>query len=124
MAEDHVALAGQIAEGLRDAGLAVDAVHGGPAALTQAGITAQHWPAVVPLWATTGGPLATLGHRRLRQHLPRLELVPSGGPVPGFPCYLRGETGRGRGPGPPEGAWVAASPAPTAVTWLGPRLPA
>ena len=97
MAEDHVALAGQIAEGLRDAGLAVDAVHGGPAALTQAGITAQHWPAVVPLWATTGGPLATLGHRRLRQHLPRLELVPSGGPVPGFPCYLRGGRQGGEG---------------------------
>ena len=59
-AEDHVALAGRIAERLRDAGLAVDVVHGGSAALTQRGVTAQHWPAVVPRWATTGGLLATL----------------------------------------------------------------
>jgi DNA-binding response OmpR family regulator len=40
VAEDHVLLAGRIAEGLRDAGLAVDVVHGGSAALTQAGLTA------------------------------------------------------------------------------------
>jgi len=53
-----------------------------------------------------------------------LELVPSGGPVPGFPCYLGGRQGGEGGGGPPEGAWVAASPAPTAVTWLGLRPPA
>jgi CheY-like chemotaxis protein len=40
VAEDHVALAGQIAEGLRDAGLAVDVADDGAAALTQAGLTA------------------------------------------------------------------------------------
>jgi len=40
VAEDHVVLAGRIAEGLRDAGLAVDVVHDGAAALTQAGLTA------------------------------------------------------------------------------------
>lgn len=31
--EDHVTLAGRIAEGLRDAGMAVDVVHDGQAAL-------------------------------------------------------------------------------------------
>jgi hypothetical protein len=40
VAEDHVLLAGRIAERLRDAGLAVDVVHGGSAALTLAGVTA------------------------------------------------------------------------------------
>jgi len=40
VAEDHVVLAGRIAEGLRDAGLAVDVVNDGSAALTQAGLTA------------------------------------------------------------------------------------
>src|SRR5215510_13891428 len=39
VAEDHVVLAGRIAEGLRDAGLAVDVVNDGSAALTQAGLT-------------------------------------------------------------------------------------
>src|SRR5215470_1617904 len=39
VAEDHVLLAGRIAEGLRDAGLAVDVAHDGAAALTQAGLT-------------------------------------------------------------------------------------
>jgi len=34
VAEDHVVLAGRIAEGLRDAGLAVDVAHDGAAALT------------------------------------------------------------------------------------------
>src|SRR5215831_17036273 len=38
VAEDHVVLAGRIAEGLRDAGLAVDVAHDGAAALTQAGL--------------------------------------------------------------------------------------
>jgi CheY-like chemotaxis protein len=38
--EDHVVLADRIAEGLRDAGLAVDVVNDGAAALTQAGLTA------------------------------------------------------------------------------------
>jgi DNA-binding response OmpR family regulator len=37
VAEDHVILADRIAEGLRDAGLAVDVAHDGSAALTQAG---------------------------------------------------------------------------------------
>lgn len=36
--EDHVALADRIAEGLRDAGMAVDAVYDGQAALDQAGV--------------------------------------------------------------------------------------
>jgi DNA-binding response OmpR family regulator len=40
VAEDHVLLAGRIAEGLRDAGLAVDVVNDGAAALAQAGVTA------------------------------------------------------------------------------------
>jgi DNA-binding response OmpR family regulator len=40
VAEDHVVLAGRIAEGLRDAGLAVDVVNDGSAALMQAGLTA------------------------------------------------------------------------------------
>jgi len=40
VAEDHVVLADWIAEGLRDAGLAVDVVNDGAAALTQAGLTA------------------------------------------------------------------------------------
>jgi DNA-binding response OmpR family regulator len=39
VAEDHVVLAGRIAEGLRDAGLAVDVVHDGSAALNGAAIT-------------------------------------------------------------------------------------
>jgi len=39
VAEDHVVLAGRIAEGLRDAGLAVDVAHDGAAALTQADLT-------------------------------------------------------------------------------------
>src|SRR5262249_26885760 len=38
VAEDQVVLAGRIAEGLRDAGLAVDVAHDGAAALTQAGL--------------------------------------------------------------------------------------
>jgi len=38
--EDHVVLAGRITEGLRDAGLALDVVNDGSAALTQAGLTA------------------------------------------------------------------------------------
>jgi DNA-binding response OmpR family regulator len=37
IAEDHAALAGRIAEGLRDAGMAVDVVHDGEAALDQIG---------------------------------------------------------------------------------------
>ena len=61
--KNHVALAGRIAERLCDAGLAVDVVHGGSAAVRQASVTAQHWPAVAPLWATTRGLLATPGHR-------------------------------------------------------------
>ena len=40
VAEDHVVLAGRIAEGLRNAGLAVDVVNDGAAALTQADLTA------------------------------------------------------------------------------------
>jgi DNA-binding response OmpR family regulator len=40
VAEDHVALADRIAEGLRDAGLAVDVVNDGSAALAEAEITA------------------------------------------------------------------------------------
>jgi hypothetical protein len=40
VAEDHVALAGRIAERLRDAGLAVDVARGGSAALTHADLTA------------------------------------------------------------------------------------
>jgi hypothetical protein len=38
------------------------------------------------------------------------ELVPSGGPVPGFPCYLRGRQGGGRGRGPRRvpGWWPAS----------------
>jgi DNA-binding response OmpR family regulator len=40
VAEDHVVLADRLAEGLRDAGLAVDVVHDGAAALTQADLTA------------------------------------------------------------------------------------
>src|SRR5262249_62147054 len=40
VAEDHVVLAGRIAEGLRDAGLAVDVACDGEAALTLAGLTA------------------------------------------------------------------------------------
>lgn len=40
VAEDHVVLAGRIAEGLRDAGLAVDVVNDGSAALAEAQITA------------------------------------------------------------------------------------
>jgi DNA-binding response OmpR family regulator len=40
VAEDHVKLADRIAEGLRDAGLAVDVANDGSAALTQAGLTA------------------------------------------------------------------------------------
>ena len=39
VAEDHVVLAGRIAEGLRDVGLAVDVVNDGAAALAQAGLT-------------------------------------------------------------------------------------
>jgi len=39
VAEDHVVLAGRIAEGLRDAGLAVDVACDGAAALAQAGLT-------------------------------------------------------------------------------------
>lgn len=38
--EDHAKLAGRIAEGLRDAGMAVDVVHDGAAALAEAGHTA------------------------------------------------------------------------------------
>jgi DNA-binding response OmpR family regulator len=38
--EDHVTLAGRIGEGLRDAGMAVDVVHDGAAALTAAADTA------------------------------------------------------------------------------------
>jgi DNA-binding response OmpR family regulator len=37
--EDHAVLADRIAEGLRDAGLAVDVVHDGSAALIEAGLT-------------------------------------------------------------------------------------
>ena len=58
-----------------------------------------------------------------------LELVPSGGPVPGFPCYLRGGTGRGRGRGPPGGCLGGgqpradcgdvAGPAPASMTGRG-----
>src|SRR5262249_29409282 len=40
VAEDHAVLAGRIAEGLRDAGLAVDVAGDGAAALNQAGLTA------------------------------------------------------------------------------------
>src|SRR5262249_32401147 len=40
VAEDHVVVAGRIAEGLRGAGLAVDVVTDGSAALTHAGLTA------------------------------------------------------------------------------------
>lgn len=40
VAEDHLVLADRVAEGLRDAGLAVDVVNDGSAALTQAGLTA------------------------------------------------------------------------------------
>jgi len=40
VAEDHAVLAGRIAEGLRDAGLAVDVAGDGAAALSQAGLTA------------------------------------------------------------------------------------
>ncbi|MGI5239352.1 response regulator transcription factor [Dactylosporangium sp. CA-139066] len=40
VAEDHVTLANRIAEGLRDAGMAVDVVHDGAAALARAGYTA------------------------------------------------------------------------------------
>jgi DNA-binding response OmpR family regulator len=40
VAEDHLVLAARVAEGLRDAGLAVDVVNDGSAALTQAGLTA------------------------------------------------------------------------------------
>jgi DNA-binding response OmpR family regulator len=40
VAEDHVALAHRIAEGLRDAGLAVDVVNDGSAALLHANVTA------------------------------------------------------------------------------------
>jgi DNA-binding response OmpR family regulator len=40
VAEDHVTLAGRIAQGLRQAGMAVDAVHDGAAALEAAGQTA------------------------------------------------------------------------------------
>ena len=40
VAEDHTRLAGRIAEGLRDAGMAVDVVHDGAAALAEAGHTA------------------------------------------------------------------------------------
>jgi DNA-binding response OmpR family regulator len=40
VAEDHATLANRIAEGLRDAGLAVDVVHDGAAALARAGDTA------------------------------------------------------------------------------------
>jgi DNA-binding response OmpR family regulator len=37
--EDHATLAGRIAQGLRQAGMAVDAVHDGAAALTAVGVT-------------------------------------------------------------------------------------
>jgi len=40
VAEDYALLTGRIAKRLRDAGLAVDVVHGGSAALTLAGATA------------------------------------------------------------------------------------
>jgi DNA-binding response OmpR family regulator len=40
VAEDHAALAGRIAEGLRDAGMAVDVVNDGEAALAESGHTA------------------------------------------------------------------------------------
>src|SRR5260370_14766636 len=40
VAEDHTTLAKRIAEGLRDAGMAVDVVHDGAAALDRAGHTA------------------------------------------------------------------------------------
>jgi len=40
VAEDHVMLARRVAEGLRDAGMAVDVVHDGGSALTEAGQTA------------------------------------------------------------------------------------
>jgi DNA-binding response OmpR family regulator len=40
VAEDHTTLANRIAEGLRDAGMAVDVVHEGAAALAKAGHTA------------------------------------------------------------------------------------
>jgi DNA-binding response OmpR family regulator len=39
LAEDHIILADRIAEGLRDAGQAVDVANDGSAALTQAGLT-------------------------------------------------------------------------------------
>jgi DNA-binding response OmpR family regulator len=39
VAEDHVILADRIAEGLRDAGRAVDVANDGSAALTQASLT-------------------------------------------------------------------------------------
>jgi hypothetical protein len=39
VADDHVILADRIAEGLRDAGRAVDVANDGSAALTQAGLT-------------------------------------------------------------------------------------
>jgi DNA-binding response OmpR family regulator len=40
VAEDHLVLADRVAEGLRDAGLAVDVVNDGSAALNRAGLTA------------------------------------------------------------------------------------
>ena len=52
VAEDHVTLAGRIAQGLAQAGMAVDAVHNGAAALEAAAHTAydvivldRGWPA-------------------------------------------------------------------------------
>jgi DNA-binding response OmpR family regulator len=69
VAEDHAKLADRIAEGLRDAGMAVDVVHDGAAALDEAGHTAydvivldRDLPAVHgdqvcrTLAATAGGP--------------------------------------------------------------------
>ncbi|MCP2328329.1 DNA-binding response OmpR family regulator [Hamadaea flava] len=40
VAEDHLTLAVRVAEGLRDAGMAVDLVHDGASALAEAGLTA------------------------------------------------------------------------------------
>jgi DNA-binding response OmpR family regulator len=69
VAEDHAKLADRVAEGLRDAGMAVDVVHDGAAALAEAGHTAydvivldRDLPAVHgdqvcrTLAAATGGP--------------------------------------------------------------------
>src|SRR5215831_2986090 len=102
VAEDHVLLARRIAEGLRDAGLAVDVAHDGAAALTQGGVTAQHWPR---------SRTAVGHHRRPAGHPGPSAPAPASTP-PGAPpaCHPPTRLPRHDQPTAPEAALAATSP--------------